>query len=284
MNKSDDQKFLNKIGVEYFEVDLDEFKSESGVNFLNHPTSFRNGFWSLTILRFFALLDCMQKLELSKVLHIELDIKLMPTFPWQALENLQYEISYPQVTDQDGSASILYINRTKGLVEMLAEFSRQMRMSPNSTDMSLLGLYKRMHPSRVGLLPTFPGQTQTVLPWELGCFDAATLGMFLTGTDPRNSRGWIHFQKKQPNHIVDIAQFEDIGFIGKSLIFRSQGQTAPIFNLHIHSKQPALFTDAGIEKAISKIKGKGIKKTKFKLLVFVKMVLGSVRRRLLRIS
>ena len=270
---------MHKYGIECFIVDSELLKSEAGTNVLNHPTNFRNGFWSLTLLRLFALFECMKKMELDKVLHIELDVKLFRNFPWDCLEKMEFEVSYPLVTTDNGSAALLYLSGIQGLSKMLEEFSRQIKVNPSSTDMSLLGWYKKNHESEVGILPTFPGQTHTAIPWEQGCFDAATLGMFLTGTDPRNTRGWVYLFKNQPDHIAQTPLFEEFSYIQNTLTFQYKGLNYPIYNLHIHSKQPRLFLDSGIRNAIRGNSFRDNEKHYFKVDVFLAAMIRSLIRR-----
>ena len=78
-------------------------------------------------------------------------------------------------------------------------------------------------------------------PFEKGIFDPAALGVWLTGSDPRNSMGWIKRYKNHFNPSMDPSNL-NYNFSEKRLTCIYKGVEEEVFNLHIHSKQKIIFS------------------------------------------
>ena len=168
-------------------------------NQTTHNLEFRDGFWKHTFNRFFALRELISEINLRDVVQIEADVLMNPSFNFEKFMELEIEIAFPLETIDKGAASFLFVKDLNSLDEFL-EFSRKSINSVNSeTDMTLLGKYHRAHPEKTFILPTFVNFTEnsdldydysTNYKFFNSIFDSTTLGLFLVGRDPRNSRGW----------------------------------------------------------------------------------------------
>jgi len=248
----------NKVKVWIFEEDKDsDLKS---LNFLQHDAQFRNGFWSLTIKRLFAVTDFMEKMQVQNVLHIESDVWLSPNYPFDKLISAPHGISYPLSNLSEGVASTLYIRNIDNGKRLARYALKEIERNPDSTDCTILGsLYADPDEGHaVGILPTIIPLSlnlnagldperfnimSSAIEYFGGLFDAATWGQYLLGIDARNTAGYKHVYATQSHHPCN-PQATKILFdeLSQSPIVSINGVRWPIFNLHIHSKSKAAFT------------------------------------------
>jgi hypothetical protein len=226
---------------------------------------FREGFWHYATERFFFLEDVMTQLSLSYVFHLENDVmiytslkELMPVF----LEK------YPGMAatfDNDNRVipGFVFVRTPKAIQNLTAYINSRIKKSEN--DMQLLASFKSYQGGAyIDHLPIIPPQYSqkyhliSTQGHKAACernysknyelfssiFDAAALGQYLGGID--------HFHTLKST----------IGFINESCVFNpslftfcwkidEEGRKVPyaefngelikINNLHIHSKDLALF-------------------------------------------
>ena len=225
--------------------------------------SFRDGFWTYTTERFFVLQSLMEKRALRHVFHLENDVTL-----YVDLETLLpvFKAHYPQLAgtfdnDQRCIPGFLYLRAAESLAPLTRFIASafQNPAAPGINDMALLAAYRQIHgPAQLGALPIVPRDYPHPLVSQRGhqtaqpeaysqhieafdsLFDAAALGQYLGGVDPRNSGG-----------------ADTVGFVNESCLFSpaaytfeviqdEAGRSIPhlktatrayrINNLHIHSK------------------------------------------------
>jgi len=220
------------------------------------------GFWLYTSERFLYLNDFIQQNNMKQVFHLENDVML-----YVDLDELMpvFKKYYPQLAavfdnDQRCIPSFVYSAQPEAM-QKLAQFFLQY---PSKNDMDVLGLFKQMHGEYIKSLPIimssykarFPLQSSaghiTMRPREYSqhmrgfksIFDAAAIGQFLGGIDPRHgdSRpGFINesclfdpsrlkymWKRDAQDRLVPYASFND-------KVYR-------INNLHIHSKNLKAFS------------------------------------------
>jgi len=229
--KLDRTKFIVPKGLDLAIVRLAELTS--------HPNEFRNDFWNVTIARFFALENFMLQSHINALFHFEADVLVAPYFSFSMLEKIHNRIAFPQVSDKSAAASIFYVNGIDVLTEMNGFFLAALRKNPNLTDMGLLSKYSREFESKY--IPLFSG-FETSNPKTSELFDAATFGIYLTGGDPRNSKGWVEYFKDVDDHQTKPSKYEFSLTDTDMILARNQGFEFIIQNLHIHSKNPRYFT------------------------------------------
>jgi hypothetical protein len=116
-------------------------------------------------------------------------------------------------------------------------------------------------------------------------FDAASFGIYLTGGDPRNNRGWLDYYKDVNDHGAKPSEYIFSLTKENTILATSRTSEFVIQNLHIHSKNPKIFaTTWPSEKLISQItkSGRGMAR-EFSFRAYWFLVQGFVARRTKRI-
>jgi len=206
---------------------------------------FRGGFWALTSARFFYLYEFMRKYAIENVVHLENDVLIY--YNIDILDKMvdKSKLYLPFDTFHRNIASIMFIpncNIFKAILDRY-DFAKN--------DMENFSIIQK----QTDLIDHFP-----IFITDLACspeyqfvtrgfenfhmiFDAAAIGQYLGGVDPRNisgdTRGFVN-----ETCIIKYDQYQfiwnTISNINRPFIVISQceGDTRsyPIFNLHIHSK------------------------------------------------
>jgi hypothetical protein len=123
-------------------------------------------------------------------------------------------------------------------------------------DMRALRFLRLNFPSKYRLLPTFnsnfpklenrTGNNTSEATFFDGIFDAAVIGMWLTGIDPRNCYGFTKYfatsKLLESEFFIDPSPYS-FKFIDKQgLYLVNNSFRLPVYNLHIHSKSEKLFS------------------------------------------
>lgn len=203
---------------------------------------FRNGFWHLTSLRFFYIYEFMKQYEICDVIHLENDAPIY--YNCEAIIDI-FDKNYvyiPFDTFTRNIASIMYIPNKDVFKNILDNYDF------NKNDMEIFAIIK----ANTGLIKNFPIFIKTenlsdeqnftcensdIFPF---IFDAAAIGQYVGGIDPRNTdlkdtRGFINETCiiKYNNYKI---WFEEINGQKKPFILIDD-KKIPIFNLHIHCKK-----------------------------------------------
>jgi hypothetical protein len=214
----------------------DEFGFEAKSNL---DRTFRDGFWHLASARLFVLYAYLKAFHVNRCVHIENDVMVYAnadTIHW-------HPDRMSSVYDCPGRVipSVLWIPTPETLHRVLCGYDTV------QNDMTNLGK------ADLERLPIFPDN------WTLGSspydaattaitetfpeysyiFDAAAIGQFLGGVDPRNqpgdTRGFVN-----ETCLIKYNHFSFVWKHGRPFLNIS-GHLFPIFNLHIHSKNLKMF-------------------------------------------
>ncbi len=266
--KAIEQSSLNITKPVYIiSIESLEISKEHEFFIKNHRLNekFREGFWRYAFERFYCLYDFMKQYNASHVFHLEYDNMLY----MDGLEAIPvFESHYDNCigatfdNDQRCIAGFIYIPNKKIMKQLVAFMNQHLGKAYN--DMQMLGYFKRLNPEKMHNLPIIPAEYAT--DYELispkghkvktkevyyqnsdefgGIFDAAALGQYLGGIDPRNGPskpGFINesciFNPSQFSYIwIKDEQNRKVPFI------QYKENLYHIFNLHIHSKQLHLFS------------------------------------------
>lgn len=218
--------------------------------------SFRNGFWRYSLERLFAMAYLHEQRPDRSLLHIESDVLLLQGFPLKNFTSVG-KIAWMTVDPKKDIASLMFfpdVLASKIFLDDLVDFVTNAK-SP--TDMTALNHLRTENPNKYCLLPTWnrglPELTSkstiesvTASVFGGGLFDAAGIGMWLTGFDPRNSYGFTKFfatvdLKNAGFHIDPSAYSLEFSDDGK-LFYRNNQDLFQVYNLHIHSKSPKIFS------------------------------------------
>lgn len=203
---------------------------------------FRGGFWMLTSMRFFYIYSCMKKYDLENVIHLENDVLVYYNCS-VLMDKLDTKYLYlPFDTFSRNIASIVYIPNHMMFKEILDRYdSGKNDMENFSTIMRQTNLIKNF-PIYISDASDSSSTSECAFVSQnydrFKCiFDAAAMGQYLGGVDPRNQGGnTVGFINETCVIKYNIYRFlwkdEDI----RRPYLEVDGTVVPIFNLHIHCK------------------------------------------------
>jgi hypothetical protein len=220
-----------------------EYYSKSSLN-----KDFRNGFWALASLRLFYIYQFMKQYTIKNVIHLENDVLVYHHCDtilncFDSLDSLDSQYVYiPFDSYQRNIASIMYIPSSAIFKNILDcyDFNKD-DMNNFSTIQRERGFIRNfpIFPT-LKINPEFEFVTQNYDLFKGFIFDAAAIGQYLGGVDPRNipgdSRGFVNESCviKYNSYHFDWIQVE---CIKKPFLILNDGAQIPIFNLHIHCKK-----------------------------------------------
>lgn len=216
--------------------------------------NFRGGFWHLASLRFFYIYAFMIKYGIGDIIHLENDVLVYYNCDC-LLEKVDKNFLYiPFDCFSRNIASILYIPTVDVFRQILDLYS------PHENDMQNFVRIKRI----TALIQNFPifndklsSNSEIAFVSEnfdkFGyIFDAAAIGQYLGGIDPRNNpTAWSNTIHPINNDDCDVGHLNSTCVIRYNLYFIEwkmidtimrpfiyiEGVKIPIFNLHLHCKK-----------------------------------------------
>ncbi len=231
---------------------------------LSHPKEFRNNFWFSSLARLLAIADYVIEKD-SPIVHVESDVLLSKDFPFAELSKLDRPMAYPLIGENSGVASVMMI-RDKESAIFLNNFLRSSIMSDSATtDMKILGELQRKFPKMVRALASFPLEpleNHSVMAQNIeddflysenllsGYIDAADIGQFLLGDDPRNHRGIKYLNKELSTSYLRASKLKYIYDKDREFIGLSGGKISKLYALHIHSKNSRVFNERNIQSVL----------------------------------
>ncbi|MEI6242401.1 MAG: hypothetical protein WCP39_03235 [Chlamydiota bacterium] len=241
-------------------------RSDEHKKFLAKSTldvSQRKGFWRAASERFFYLHELISQYNLQNVIHLENDVMLyvelktiLPTF-----EKLYPTLGGTFDHDLRCIPGIVYISNEKSLYKLIQYMAHHAKKGRN--DMDTLSFFQReVGRDSIQNLPIIMKEyvedhlalNQDIFAQHIqdfgSIFDAAALGQYLGGIDPRNG-------ESKPGFINETCIFRP-SFLKIEWIQDERGRKVPyasyhdgkkfrINNLHIHSKNLSKFLSIGEE-------------------------------------
>ncbi len=217
--------------------------------------SFRNGFWVKSLERFFVLDQFVKHTGQKSLFHAELDQLLfgVDDLKVQIEKTFKRGMFLPFHSPNSAVASVVYINDFSSL-DSLINFASTGPTFNN--EMALIANWAKLHPEKIFALPTLatlekgsnrvlPQGVQILSQLEsLGVVDAAQMGQWVAGIDPRNlplnikpktkfvdeDADWSLNKKDLSAFVFDLSSNQR-----QLHVTNSNGRTR-IFNLHLHSK------------------------------------------------
>jgi hypothetical protein len=236
-----DEKFETWYDPEVFQNVAKDFGMDS---------DFRDGFWLHAFERFFILLQWMDRENIKRFLHAELDVVLFGGVEvLSRLDSLRGGLFLPRASTIQAGANWLYVNQRASLDALVEYFVAH---AGQGYEMQLLGRFLKDMPDLAFSVPSHQffeeadsssrGVNELSLDQVRGVIDIHPIGTWLFGQDRRNI-------PKQP--VFNRFYFDDVGSpIMNSLRFgfswwsrfptvrdiRNNSGTWPVFALHVHSK------------------------------------------------
>jgi hypothetical protein len=288
-----------KSRVEYFEyVQTEQIKR--AFEKIGFDLRFREGFWQLTLERLFALQQYHETNPDTPILHIESDVLLFPDFPFEVFSSTK-KLSWLRVDDDRDVATILFSPNSEETNWLGEEVLCCLSADPLITDMKALNRIRKMNEDRIQTAPSFSSLLAKEINWKganskklvrqlsensalyNGIFDPAAIGMWLSGSDPRNYYGVRRIFDTEEillgGTYVDPSNLEYRLTKEGSLLCSSGGAWIQIWCLHVHSKDIRLFSsgwEKRLEKLIQTSKLGKIHK-EFDLACLVKLILANMK-------
>jgi hypothetical protein len=266
--------------------------------------NFRDGFWSYTLERLFAFLQYHQIFPEKKLIHVESDILLFPDFPVEKFMSIG-KLAWLRVDHERDVAALIYSPSGSDAKFLEAEIISELNKSGHTTDMHVLFQIREKNPERVEVLPSleadshFMATENVKLDSQLinqlsanysifgGVFDPVALGIWLTGTDPRNSYGQTMYSATEfilkNGSFVNPAAGQFSYSEKQGLVLKRMETEVRIWNLHIHSKDMRIFANSW-ESYLNELISKSAKKksyTKRSIKVLVGLLRHNVKNKTL---
>lgn len=203
--------------------------------------TFRDGFWFTAVERFFVLDQFVKLNDINRFFHAELDVLVLEIDDLAAsLDCIGKGFFCPLEANQRAIASLTYVNEPAVLSELIDFFFSN---SNRGTEMSLIGLFVEQS-SQAFELPSSPfglvhqQDAQIFERTDVGLVDAAVLGQWVLGKDPKNTH------LNTTNHYTNpyAEKFEERPRLksyrrGRGILIRNQGgDWVRVRTLHVHAK------------------------------------------------
>lgn len=255
--------------------------------------AFRNGFWRYSLERLFAIADFHLTRPEKSLLHIESDVLLLNGFPLGNFSSLE-KIAWMTVDAKKDIASLMYFPNA----ELSQEFSRDLfnfvSSDTSPTDMTALNSLRRNNSHKYTLLPTWSHESEELHTnlsadgesnsmFGHGIFDAAGIGMWLTGIDPRNNYGITkyfasHLFEEGAFYVNPSAFMLEVSQNGK-IFYKTENSDLQVFNLHVHSKSSRVFSQDCIKEItrLALLSNKLVPYQEFSLRIFLGLISSNLR-------
>ena len=232
-------KFCQEKNIE-FHIYKSQLRVSDLISNATFDANFRGGFWKYTIERFFALEDVHKNFPNQPLLHVESDVLLLKNFPLRAIID-KGKLMWCEVGLTHDSAALLFtpnLEQTSWLIDQIRGIIGE---NTSVTDMTILNRIRLNNPNSISLFPSIENPKRTKDGYV--ATDPSALGMWLLGTDPRNSYGFVrryHWWAEAYNLNCKI----DLEYNSEVLYLNKRGMRIRIVNLHNHSKNSFFFSSS----------------------------------------
>ena len=199
--------------------------------------TFRNGFWQLTSYRFVALYEYMKQHDITNIIHIENDVLI-----YKKLDTIHNTNKLLLTMDSKNRCipGLMFIPNNEVLKKCLDIFNTSLNDMQNFSN-----CYYKLT-DYIDTLPIFIEDNKNDVTKMItnnfkyynAIFDAAAIGQYLGGVDPRNNSGdTIGFVNE--TCAIDYSKYKFIWKYKndtKSPYIVIHNKEYPIVNLHIHCK------------------------------------------------
>jgi hypothetical protein len=225
---------------------------------------FRNGFWRYSLERLFAVTDHHKKFPQESLIHIESDVLPLRNFPFHTFKNSE-KLAWSRVDSHRDVAAIVFSPNVAASTWLSEKMMSEIGIARETDDMKVLAEISAKNWPEIEVLPSMSHQKSNLRNWNLnsdeadfysisanftkfnGIFDPAGIGIWLTGTEPRNYFGVTKKFDSKSN--VGSKAFINPGNVDYSfddqgrLMLTSEGELTQVYSLHIHSKNLKYFSD-----------------------------------------
>lgn len=248
------RKSTETRGIQFTDVNnfYDNRVFETAKSKVSFDHSFRDGFWLRTLERIFVLEQFMAFKSRESIFHAEADQLLFGT---EMLVNKLEEsglkgVFFPFHNPFKAVASVLYCNDHNSMIDLVQE---AISGPPINNEMELLVRWSGKSSARFWALPTLgdrmlePKVPRRILPESSigGIVDAAELGLWLGGRDPRNLNWRVipstHYSYPATKARLNLNTLRGLRFefnqeSSELRVTTPGGEATRLYNLHLHSK------------------------------------------------
>lgn len=226
--------------------------------------SFRNGYWVKIFTRFLAISRFLESTApQGPVVHLECDVtsyvsKEVIESTLESFRSSSADVFIPFIDSKTACPSIILSRESSSLIEVCDFVLENLGRNVGESDMSLLAYAHEC--GLVSALPTLTNQSTIMMPYrELSMtktskdqegntepsahiiFDAAAVGQFLFGIDPRISNGLLTPGYLELRGELDISRWRNWRIVTCAdgldrVAFSSENQTFILVQLHVHAK------------------------------------------------
>ena len=291
-------KEVKKLKIEFTAIEdfYEQNKIDEVVNKnQNLDKCFRDGFWIKTLERLFILEQYMFKTNIQSIFHSEIDQLLFRSDKLVSaiIKTNKKGIFIPFHSKNCAMASVMFINKLS-TIQSLIQFACTSTVYSN--EMKLIAAWSKINPKLVFALPTLATEikgTSNVVPKGIktisttdieGLVDAAQLGQWVAGIDPRNvpiiDTPTTKFIDKPQKWLLseDNLKYIKLKLSKNNLILKAlfAGKNLKIYNLHLHSKihknivsnNPSILSLISLSNQSLKISFKGTRFVQFQGYLF----------------
>lgn len=223
------KQLLHKVEVVKYERSVE---TADALADLTLNAKFRSGFWIKTLERLLALEAGHARYPERPLLHLEGDVMVFPGFPFEAL-TLHGGLSWLRLTKDEDSAALLFSKSANKTSWLVREITRVAVEDRGTSDMRALRKIAMDNPGSVSYLPSSPLDPRADV---LGVFDAAPLGQWLFGIDPKNIAGKRQNQYSSPHHLQSFEEWGTSCSPSGIMEISSGPRKVRVNSLHLHSK------------------------------------------------
>jgi hypothetical protein len=125
-----------KSRVNFFEYSTNP-RIESIINNLDIDKAYRQGFWRYSLERLFALTEHHKRFPKEQLLHIESDVLILETFPFEAFTKIN-KLAWSIIDDELDVAALLFSPTLENSTWLQAKMVELLSSESNINDMQIL--------------------------------------------------------------------------------------------------------------------------------------------------
>lgn len=238
-------RWAKKRGLETVHLDSDALLQKLPSHIVD--MHFRNQYWAKVNARLFAIPKLCEVISSQEILLcIEGDMLILPGV-------LEFELPsekrafWMKLDSESDMPGLIYLRASSS--EWFESRLQEQTSSSGYSDMKTLHRIRAQNSREVGLLPSVATMCDNE-DQPVALFDAAEIGQWFYGEDPRNSLGVIRKRRKlrQGPDMSKLRIRED----GGRLVLATNQMKWPLLSIHMHSKQRKFFKGSKLVSRLAK--------------------------------
>jgi hypothetical protein len=209
---------------------------------LNKDLRFWDGWWQKTFDRLLMIRAVHNLFPSEALIQVETDVVLFPSFLGSGILEFN-SLAFPMYSKTGGVASIIYSPNLSTSETFESHLLEELRKNQSTSDMDILGILSKVLEQNFSELKEFPNDDAFRFQhaWERDSFgfDGSSHGEWICGRDPKAH--WGVGKRLQRTPISMNLEMGKYSLNENQLYLTLNGETFPIHNLHVHSKELVFF-------------------------------------------